>query len=101
MIWVTIIALICGAISIYFIILEINISSDDYNKRVQSITGINNVKLPFIFIRCWSPVLKDIAITLAVIYIFSFVGVTGMLISLMASAMISANLYFRRKKSVR
>lgn len=93
-----IIALICGAISIYFIILEINMASDDYSKKSKIVKGIGNVKLPIILIQCWSPVIKDVIITLGVVYLFSFTGVTGMLISLMASAMISGNLYFRRKK---
>lgn len=98
MLALTIIGLSCGLISIFMIILEIDASMNSLNNTWNSLHGIKKIAMLWLWPKCVLPVLLDVGITLSVIWLFSMGGMIGMMISLMASAMISSYLYFRGRK---
>lgn len=101
MLLITIIGLICGGISIIFIVMEIDESFKNWGYLTQNFKAYHIYKLPYIIIKAWLPLIMDVGITLGVVWLFSMGGVMGMLVSLMASSIISSYLYFRRRSSNR
>lgn len=99
MLIITIIGLCCGALSVLFIVMEINQSIREWSKSMRSLRGIQWVKLPLITLKSWSPLLFDVALTLGVVWLFGMSGMIGTMISLMASAVISGYVYFKRRGS--
>jgi LPXTG-motif cell wall-anchored protein len=88
-----VIGVIAALVTVGFIIAEINQCFDNFER----LTTFQKF-LPWNIIIALSPILVDIGITLGIVWLFGMSGQNGMVISMIASAMISGYLYFRRKK---
>jgi hypothetical protein len=110
MLALTVIGLICGALTIIFILLEIDESLKrvdevmaSYRSETQGMRGILiPLKLPGLCVSifgCWWPVISNTILDAGIIWVYGLgAGMVGMMIGLMCSALISAYLWSRRRK---
>ncbi|OGJ90446.1 MAG: hypothetical protein A2268_02980 [Candidatus Raymondbacteria bacterium RifOxyA12_full_50_37] len=102
MLGVLIVALVCGGISIIFIIMEINQSFNNLCKTWETLHGIGKIQMLWLWPLAIMPVLLDVGITLGVVWLFSMNGgMVGMMTAMMCSALVSGYLFIRRKRHSR
>lgn len=101
MLTILLIALFFGLVSILFLIAEINQSFRNVEEIISAKRGVYKLTLIWLVPIALLPVLLDVAITLFVIWLFGMSGVLGMLLTLMASALVSVYLFFRRKRRIK
>lgn len=96
---VIIIGILSAFITTGFIIAEIHWSLQNLNRLLANYRGIWKVAaVPFIPI-CFLPVLWDVLITIGLSFLFGFSGVLGMMVSMVASSVIAAYLFFQRRRN--
>lgn len=88
-----VIGVIAALVTVGFIIAEINQCFDNFDR----LTTFQKF-LPWNIISALSPIIIDIGITLGIVWLFGMGGMIGMVVSMIASAMVSGYLFFRRKK---
>ena len=96
MVILTIISLCCGLFSLCFIIYELNLVWDNIEKVRKINKGWRKLTLLWKIPIACQPVATDILLTMAIVALFSMAGQMGMLISLLASGMISLFLLVKR-----
>ncbi|OGJ86563.1 MAG: hypothetical protein A2487_13490 [Candidatus Raymondbacteria bacterium RifOxyC12_full_50_8] len=102
MLEVLIIALVCGALSIIFIILEINASFNNLIRTWENLHGLSKLCMLWLWPLAILPVLIDVGITLGVVWLFSINGgMVGSMTAMMCSAFVSGYLFIRRKRHSR
>jgi hypothetical protein len=96
---ITVIGLSCGVISILFILAELFQSLNNWGRLTHGLKWYKFYKVPYYVIKAWMPVITDVGLTLFVVWLFGMSGMIGMMVSLMASALISGGLFVRRMLS--
>jgi len=101
MLTILLIGIAAGIISILFLLAEIHESLQNIERLNESLRGINKLKMIWLLPMSVLPIVADIAITLFVVWLFGMSGMMGMMISFIASAVISGYLFIRRKRRVK
>lgn len=92
-----VITLALGTVAISFLWLEFKWSFKNVALVTAANTGIRRISLIWKLPKCFLPVLMDVAIVAFATLLFSFTGVVGSLLGMLASCIFSVNLYRRRK----
>ena len=96
-----VIAVICGITSLILIAKEISDAWDSTAEVVAGNTGVRRVTLLWKIPKACMPFILDIGLTLFVVWLFSMAGMMGMVLALVASAIVSILIFIKRRRSKR
>ncbi len=99
MIFITIVGIIGAVISLAFILSELNRGINNLTRLKKNLTGIKRIQLLWLWPGALKDLLTDVIITLFIVWLFSAAGgQLGMIISFIASGMVSVNMWYKRRE---